>query len=261
MTPENFCYWLQGYYEMVGTYKLNEEQQKMVFEHHQLAFNKVTPTSIKKETPTVNNSFKIYTPPELEPQMTKICSVDIKEPNKSYEPFGKHVLPWQDKVVESNTLNGYPIICGDLNGSGGNLIIDTSPDESKRIYVSCSSTDPKSGTNTYDYVAFIGTCPLMHPTCSRNHYSRDPNNTPEEREKLLTWEKNRMFDASSQSQIKCEYEEKHGYRCVNHKHLDKIDHEEREKLLASEKSMFDNAIKITPGSEQYYRNIKCNMTC
>jgi hypothetical protein len=48
MTPQDFCYWLQGYYEMVGTYKLSEEQQKMVFEHHQLVFNKVTQQPLYK---------------------------------------------------------------------------------------------------------------------------------------------------------------------------------------------------------------------
>lgn len=42
MTPENFCYWLQGFFELHDPSKLTEEQVGMIKEHLQLTFNKVT---------------------------------------------------------------------------------------------------------------------------------------------------------------------------------------------------------------------------
>jgi hypothetical protein len=46
MTPQEFCYWLQGYFEVSGNETLTPEQVKMVKEHLQLTFNKVTTTTI-----------------------------------------------------------------------------------------------------------------------------------------------------------------------------------------------------------------------
>lgn len=42
MTPEQFCYWLQGCYEISKAEPLDVEQQKMVFDHLQTVFKKVT---------------------------------------------------------------------------------------------------------------------------------------------------------------------------------------------------------------------------
>lgn len=43
MTPENFCYWLQGFFEMGGGAQgLTPEQVAMVREHLQLVFTKET---------------------------------------------------------------------------------------------------------------------------------------------------------------------------------------------------------------------------
>lgn len=43
MTSEQFIYWLQGYFEISQSTKLNEEQVKIVKDHLGLCFNKVTP--------------------------------------------------------------------------------------------------------------------------------------------------------------------------------------------------------------------------
>jgi len=44
MTPEQFCYWLQGFFEMTGDKaKLSPEQVKMVRDHLAIVFKKVTP--------------------------------------------------------------------------------------------------------------------------------------------------------------------------------------------------------------------------
>jgi hypothetical protein len=43
MTPENFCYWLQGYFELYGPKTLDEKETRIVWDHLNLVFNKVTP--------------------------------------------------------------------------------------------------------------------------------------------------------------------------------------------------------------------------
>jgi hypothetical protein len=48
MTPENFAYWLQGFFEIAGSDELTETQVKMVKDHLALVFQKVTPDRSKK---------------------------------------------------------------------------------------------------------------------------------------------------------------------------------------------------------------------
>lgn len=44
MTPEQFCYWLQGYFEMTeGNANLSQNQIEMIKSHLALVFHKVTP--------------------------------------------------------------------------------------------------------------------------------------------------------------------------------------------------------------------------
>lgn len=43
MTPENFCYWLQGYFELYGPKTLDEKETRIVWDHLNLVFNKITP--------------------------------------------------------------------------------------------------------------------------------------------------------------------------------------------------------------------------
>lgn len=52
MTPENFCYWLQGFFEINGAKSIENwnkslscEQVNEIKNHLDLVFNKVTPTS------------------------------------------------------------------------------------------------------------------------------------------------------------------------------------------------------------------------
>ena len=46
MTPENFCYWLQGFMEVQAPTNLNEQQIAVIQEHLNLVFNKVTKTYV-----------------------------------------------------------------------------------------------------------------------------------------------------------------------------------------------------------------------
>lgn len=44
MTPENFCYWLQGYFEISnGEVQLSKEKVQIIQDHLDLVFRKVTP--------------------------------------------------------------------------------------------------------------------------------------------------------------------------------------------------------------------------
>jgi hypothetical protein len=43
MSPENFAYFLQGYFEISGATYLSEAQTQVVKDHLDLVFNKVTP--------------------------------------------------------------------------------------------------------------------------------------------------------------------------------------------------------------------------
>lgn len=43
MTPEQFCYWLQGFLELTSVSQVTNEQLESVKSHLETVFNKVTP--------------------------------------------------------------------------------------------------------------------------------------------------------------------------------------------------------------------------
>ena len=47
MSPENFCYWLQGWLEIQDPKQITEPQIKEIQNHLDLVFTKVTPTVAK----------------------------------------------------------------------------------------------------------------------------------------------------------------------------------------------------------------------
>jgi hypothetical protein len=56
ITPEQFCYWLQGVFEVAGPTSLNEDQVKIIREHLALVFDKQTPdhsVSPERDAPSV----------------------------------------------------------------------------------------------------------------------------------------------------------------------------------------------------------------
>lgn len=54
MTPEQFCYWLQGYYELTSNSEINSLTHVIIREHLQEVFKKVTPVH-EKDFPTIPN--------------------------------------------------------------------------------------------------------------------------------------------------------------------------------------------------------------
>jgi hypothetical protein len=55
MTAQEFCYWLQGFFEVAKPNEITPEQAKMIEEHLQLVFTKVTGHS--PYTPTTLPSY------------------------------------------------------------------------------------------------------------------------------------------------------------------------------------------------------------
>lgn len=88
MTTEQFCYWVQGFLEIQDPKNITEEQVKIIKDHLNLVFTKLTPPyKITKIT------FPETTPP-LEPTTT---------------PW---IVPYDDKTVPLwPTWKPYEIIC------------------------------------------------------------------------------------------------------------------------------------------------------
>lgn len=54
MTAENFCYFLQGYFELYGPKTIDEKETRIIWDHLKLVFNKVTPSYDLGQTTTVS---------------------------------------------------------------------------------------------------------------------------------------------------------------------------------------------------------------
>ncbi len=65
MNEREFCYWLQGLLELSDVKTLDENQVKMIKDHLQLVFNKVTPVY----------DYTILNPPGVLPYGTDITCV------------------------------------------------------------------------------------------------------------------------------------------------------------------------------------------
>lgn len=49
MTPNDFCYWLKGYFELSGTTQLTDTQLTIIKDHLNLVFTKVTPNRTREQ--------------------------------------------------------------------------------------------------------------------------------------------------------------------------------------------------------------------
>lgn len=70
MSPENFCYWLQGFFEISDLNELREDQVKMVKEHLQLVFNKKTSSLEDLSNIRIFDRYEGFDRP--------LCGLDIK---------------------------------------------------------------------------------------------------------------------------------------------------------------------------------------
>lgn len=67
MTPEQFCYWMQGFTELSGGFPPTTEQWKSITEHLQTVFVKRTPPL----EDAINNMKKKTYPPHVNPSDVK----------------------------------------------------------------------------------------------------------------------------------------------------------------------------------------------
>lgn len=74
MNTQEFCYWLQGFFEISGTNNLSKKEVAIIKEHLDLVFNKVT-----KNPATKLNSLDTKS---LDETVKKICSTNDRMPNK-----------------------------------------------------------------------------------------------------------------------------------------------------------------------------------
>jgi hypothetical protein len=114
MTPDQFCYWLQGMFEITNTKQLSETQTKIIKEHLQLVFTKVTPDHDKDLLTEQEES-------ELEEALKKLQDeIDKKyEPYKPYQPY--YIPDWDEKY----TGNPPPVLPTVICSDGGDKIDTT----------------------------------------------------------------------------------------------------------------------------------------
>ena len=91
MTPEQFAYWLQGYFEISNNKKLDNKQIQIIKDHLKLVFDKKTP----ERNNNINTTKFVEIPyrpfphtPFIEPgpgvvDYTITCSSDTNEPDFS----------------------------------------------------------------------------------------------------------------------------------------------------------------------------------
>lgn len=94
MTPENFCYWLQGHYELMGERMLTDKD-KIIRDHLALVFHKETP--IRACVPPA--------PDPITPIVHKIPSM-IKK-GGPHNPFEERLCSTQ--VGQCSTESPYPV--------------------------------------------------------------------------------------------------------------------------------------------------------
>lgn len=65
MTPEQFAYWLQGFYEISGAKEITAEQSQIIKDHLDNVFKKETPVRSPEKSGTGGKLFKDLTTEEL----------------------------------------------------------------------------------------------------------------------------------------------------------------------------------------------------
>jgi len=73
MSPQDFCYWLQGYLELAGANKVGPQQVQMIKDHLNLVFEKKTPN--RTPSPWSGGGGTSY----CSPNDARICSVNELE--------------------------------------------------------------------------------------------------------------------------------------------------------------------------------------
>lgn len=79
MEPKDFCYWLQGFSELVGT-NPTKEQWVIIQDHLNLVFNKVTPTRAGSDKQYCKVSDTWYSnPPQIKCNLEDLNLIEINK--------------------------------------------------------------------------------------------------------------------------------------------------------------------------------------
>ena len=91
MSPENFTFWLNGFFELSGVTTLNEQQVQVIKEHLALVLHKVTPSTVGSGTPPQQSrgpyTFPTYPDPSVpwyKPWEITCVAGDANIPLKTY---------------------------------------------------------------------------------------------------------------------------------------------------------------------------------
>jgi hypothetical protein len=76
MTHAEFCYWLQGHFELNGRKALTEEQVDVIIEHLNLTFNKVTTKTVPEPSKWITPKKSPY---ELDAYPKVTCSMTASD--------------------------------------------------------------------------------------------------------------------------------------------------------------------------------------
>jgi hypothetical protein len=100
MNTQDFCYWLQGFFELSGEDNLTPQQVKVIKEHLQLAFKKETTETVKKESidEFLDRMRKgIYSPGVIKPNDLKVtCDAKTVKMGTYPQPNEWYVDPSQN---------------------------------------------------------------------------------------------------------------------------------------------------------------------
>lgn len=82
MTPENFCYWLQGYFEVSNPKNIGEKELQEIKNHLATVFVKITPT--RKSDDFFGTPYK--SDPNIPPYIVT-CASKVEGTNKDLVEF------------------------------------------------------------------------------------------------------------------------------------------------------------------------------
>lgn len=77
MNATEFCYWLQGHFEITGVRAMTKAEAQVIRDHLQLVFKKVTPNRKKKSEKEIEYCSAV---PQRKPRACSDSALDEEEP-------------------------------------------------------------------------------------------------------------------------------------------------------------------------------------
>ena len=96
MEATDFCYWLQGFFELSEDKKLTPKQVEIIKDHLQLVFNKVTPDRSSSASMPSNST-----------SSGPICNISTKDENQSINDILSNVDKNKAGGIRGNGVRVY----------------------------------------------------------------------------------------------------------------------------------------------------------